>query len=131
MKILVILQCAYGTTERRRQQLQQKELWLQGLWNSHTGRRLKRMLPETDNIEIINSTPEIGNESSACFLPDLDYIQTQIASYSPDKILACGKVAQAALAQLSISYIAAPHPAWRQLSNAQVDSIRITLSACV
>ena len=124
MKILVVLQCAYGTTAQRRKELQQKELWLQGLWNSHTGRRLRNMLPDNAIIDIINSTPRIGSKSSDYFPPNLEYIQTKIDIYSPDKILACGNVAQEALSKLNIAYISAPHPAWRQLSNIKISEIK-------
>jgi hypothetical protein len=129
MRLLVVLQCAYGTTARRRRQLQKRRLWLAGLWNSHTGRRLRQMLPEISGVEItvINASPQIGRESRAAFPPDGEYIQRQIARYNPDYILGCGHVAQRGLAELGIEYIPVPHPAWRGLTQAQTDAIRARL----
>jgi len=129
MKILIILQCAYGVTAKRRKQLKNKDMWLYGLWTSHTGRRLQNMIPEGVDVEIINSTPRIGETSSDCFQPDLFYIKQHVAVIIPDVILACGKVAQTACEKLQLDYIAAPHPAWRQLSNIQIDNIREQLSS--
>ena len=128
MKLLVILQCAYGTNRRRRRQLKIRKLWLKGLWNSHTGRRLKKMLPDNIIVEVINSTPKIGNASNACFPAESVYIAGWLECFEPDVILACGRVAQEALETLGIKHIAAPHPAWRQLSNKQIDEIRNTIA---
>jgi hypothetical protein len=126
-KLLVVLQCAYGTSKRRRRQLEIRKLWLKALWSSHTGRRLKKMLPDNVIVEVINSTPRIGDISSACFPAESVYIAGWIECFEPDIILACGKVAQNALEELGIKYIPSPHPAWRQLSNEQIDKIRSTI----
>jgi hypothetical protein len=123
-KLLVVLQCAYGTTKRRRRQLRIRKLWLKGLWNSYTGKRLKKMIPEGMEVEVINSTPKIGDVSSACFSAEPEYIAGWIESFEPDLILACGKVATGALEYMGIEHISVPHPAWRHLTNEQVNEIR-------
>ena len=116
VKLLVVLQCAYGNTKKRRRQLKKRRLWLKGLWDSHTGKRLKEMLPDNMDYQVINSTPKIGDRSDAVFPPDPVYIQAWVECYEPDYILACGKVAQEALEELGLEFFRAPHPAWRLLS---------------
>ena len=123
--ILVILQCAYGKTRRRRKQLKKRRLWLKGLWRSHTGKRLNGMLPIKYNVRVINSTPEIGESVSACFEPDKEYIQKEIEDSAPRVILACGKIAQEGIKEVDdIPVIYAPHPAWRALTNEKIDEVR-------
>lgn len=97
MKLLVVLQCAYGTTSKLRRQLGKERLWLRALWTSHTGRVLKTMIPDCCIIHIINSSNHIGKVSKACFPPDINYIREEVKEINPDVILACGKVAQQGL----------------------------------
>ena len=126
-KLLVILQNAYGVTEKRRKQLTSERLWLYALWKSQTGRRLKEMLPSNFNIKIINASEQIGCYSSALFPPDKNYLRTKIDEFQPNVILACGRIAQQGLKALNISYTAGPHPAWRLLSKIKTEEIKLTL----
>lgn len=82
------------------------------------------MLPENIEVEVINSTPKIGDVSSACFFPEPEYIAGWIEFFEPDLIIACGKIAQGALEYMGIEHIPTPHPAWRHLSNENVVEIR-------
>lgn len=122
--LLVVLQCAYGNTEERRRQLEDRTLWLYGLWHSHTGRRLKEMIPAGYKVVPINASPKIGKQPDAKFAPDLIHIKMWITWTRPDVILGCGNVAQEALNEIDVQYISAPHPAWRQLSKADTREIR-------
>ena len=126
-KLLVILQNAYGVTEKRRKQLTTERLWLHGLWNSQTGKRLKEMLPSDLNIKIINASPKIGCYADALFPPDKKYLRHNINEFQPDVILACGRIAQQGMNVLDMPYMAAPHPAWRLLSKIKTEEIKLTL----
>ena len=126
-KLLVILQNAYGVTEKRRKQLTTERLWLCGLWNSQTGKRLKEMLPSNLNIKIINASQKIGCYADAQFPPDKKYLKNNISEFQPDVILACGRIAQQGMDALNIPYMAVPHPAWRLLSKIKTKEIKSTL----
>jgi len=124
LKLLVVLQCAYGTTLKLRRQLGKESLWLRALWMSHTGRVLKTMIPNYCVTRIINSSNYIGEVSKACFPPNITYIQEKIKEINPDVILACGKVAQKGLREIGVPFIEAPHPAWRSLTKEQRQRVR-------
>lgn len=124
-RVLIVLQCAYGVTERQRQRLADNKTWLEELWASHTGKRLRAMLPEAGyEVRIVNASPQIGSEAGACFPPDLAHLRAVIEEEAPDLILACGEVARRGLDALGVCYVAAPHPAWRALSCEEADRIR-------
>jgi len=113
--LLVILQNAWRANGERYSHKQ----WLEALWNSHTGRRLRNILPETPHtLYVANASPEIGKESSSMFPADIGYIKRQIARVSPDVIVACGQVASNAITEIAPDAICitAPHPAWRAYS---------------
>ena len=123
MKVLVVLQCAYGDTERRREEISDRDVWLAGLWKSYSGKRLKEMLPDEYDCIIINSTEEIGCDSAAIYPPDLEYIESWVNKTSPDIIVGCGKIAQRGLLDLGVEFVSAPHPAWRMLSKEKTAQI--------
>ena len=125
--ILVVLQNAY----REKGEYVDREEWLERLWLSHTGRRLKTMLPEGVDFYIDNATPEIGKTSDSCFPADAQHLKMVIDTVRPEIILACGLVAQAGLEALGYAYVAAPHPAWRQLKRSHCEWIRIQLERMV
>lgn len=119
--ILFILQNAYQSDKH---QFKNEEEWSRELANSHTGRRLKEMIPDGMEYRVINSTPMIGNNPDSCYTPDLAHIKKLVAEIKPDVICACGKNAQKGCEELGIDFIPAPHPAWRQLSKKCSSSIR-------
>ena len=125
--ILVILQCAYYLDGKPRNRV----AWLQGLEHSHTGKRLKEMLPTGIDYYVINASQEIGSSSDALFPPDNKYIKHTIEHISPTIILACGKVAQAAVdeIELDIPIIKTYHPAFRGLSKDMTKSINECIQA--
>jgi len=111
-KLLVILQNAYGVEKGYIPSLKRKSFI-----NSHTGRRLKEVLPKGVNCKIINSNPSIGSNADSCFVPDTAYVEKKVAEIKPHVILACGqnakKVVNTTMANV-IVYM--PHPAYRALS---------------
>jgi hypothetical protein len=122
--LLVVLQCAYGSTEKRRRQLEDRTLWLYGLWHSHTGGRLKEMIPDGYKVVPINATPKIGKHPNARFSADPSYISDWIERVEPDVVLGCGLVARSGLDALGVDYVPAPHPAWRQFSKEDALAVR-------
>jgi hypothetical protein len=86
------------------------------------------MIPDGVRINVVNASPKIGDDPSARFGADLPHLKKVIDDFQPDKILACGNVAQAAMIDLGQEYVAAPHPAWRFLSKKMTADIKQQLS---
>ena len=129
MKILVILQCAWYHNGNARK----RQTWEKGLWRSHTGRRLRKMLPDSDNlvVTVINSTGEIGTRPQAILPADLTHISNWLNEVVPDLVISFGVIAHGALSKMGIAHIAVTHPAWRQLGTEQVKQIRADLEHVV
>jgi len=123
--ILFVLQNAY-TSEKH--QFSNYEEWGAELLNSHTGRRLKEMIPDGAEYTVINASGNIGDNPNSCYLADTDYIKSFVVKLKPDAICACGKIAQDGCRNLGYEFVEAPHPAWRQLSKDESDRIRNILS---
>ncbi len=119
--ILFILQNAY---QSEKHQFKNDEEWSRELANSHTGRRLKEMIPEGMEYKVINSSPIIGNCADSSYNADLTQIDKLGKQIVPDMICACGKTAQKGCEELGLDFIPAPHPAWRQLSKKCSSNIR-------
>jgi hypothetical protein len=122
--ILFILQNAY---QSEKHQFKNDEEWSRELANSHTGRRLKEMIPEGKEYRVINSSPMIGDCADSCYVADTEHIEKLVNKINPTIICACGKVAQKGCMKLGLFFISAPHPAWRQMSKQQSGSIKQTL----
>ena len=120
MKILYVLQNAYRS---ERYGFRNREEWYEDLARSHSGRRLKEMIPVGHEIYVINATPEIGDRASSCYPPDIGYIHEQIAEIEPDVICGCGRMAIAGLEEVGVEFIRAPHPAWRALSKEHTQAV--------
>lgn len=119
--ILFILQNAYRSEKH---QFTNNDEWSRELLHSHTGRRLKEMIPEGYEYNVINSSPNIGNNSSSIYIADPQYIKTLVNKIKPDIIIACGRIAQDGCTELGLQYISAPHPAWRCLSKEITNNIK-------
>jgi ABC-type Fe3+-hydroxamate transport system substrate-binding protein len=126
MHILVILQNAYGVPPGYIPSYDKPSFR-----NCHTGRRLRRALPETAEISIINSNPQVGEKADSYFKPDYEYVKNKFDELKPDVILACGTNGKKILETLefNIPAIHMPHPAYRALTNKLLDEIRIRLDA--
>ena len=119
--ILFILQNAYRSEKH---QFKNEEEWSRELANSHTGRRLKEMIPEDKEYKVINSSNIIGDNPDSCYEADTEHIKKLVNEINPIVICACGKVAQKGCADLGLIFIPAPHPAWRQMSKKQSSAIK-------
>jgi len=123
--VLVVLQNAWFEDGRRRDRRE----WLAGLWASHTGRRLEKMLPQGVRVEVINASTEVGAEASSSFPADLVHIRRRIETYEPRVVLGCGKIACDALAEMGVEHVRAPHPAWRALTTTRVIAVNVEISS--
>ncbi len=122
--LLVILQNAW----RKSGEEFTREQWLDALWASHTGKRLKEMLPDCKYV-VINASKSVGANSSSYYPAEPAHIKECIEKYKPTHILACGKVATSGCEMLSLPHISVPHPAYRALSKEITSTIRARLSA--
>lgn len=120
--VLCVLQNAW--CDPKRPIWRSEKEWVRRLWLSHTGRRLKRMLPDSVLAVCINSTKKIGTTTRQTFAPDIKHIQAAYWQYRPQLVVGFGRIAQAGLTAAGIAHIAAPHPAWRQLSIAGEQQVR-------
>jgi hypothetical protein len=120
-KLLVVLQNAYGVEEGYVPSFDKPSFF-----NSHTGRRLREVMPPGAKVEIVNASPLVGDRADSCFAPDWQYVDSVIRKTKPTVILACGKMAQKAMASIdtSIPVIEMPHPAYRLLSKKMTRSYR-------
>lgn len=123
--ILFILQNAY-TSEKH--PFKNEVEWGRELLRSHTGRRLREMIPENVEFKVINASASIGDNPNSLFNGDSKHISKQLKKIKPDIIVACGKVAQQICCDMEIKYMPVPHPAWRQLSKRETSEIRNYLS---
>ena len=119
--VIFILQNAYKSNKH---QFKNEDEWGKELANSHTGRRLKEMMPEGIEYKVINSSAMIGNNPNSCYNADLRYIKKFVEEMKPSTICACGRIAQKGCTELGLDFIPAPHPAWRQLSKRCSNNIK-------
>lgn len=120
MTLLIILQNAYGLRADT-----PLPVWDRLLWRSYTGKRLKEMLPdEVADYTVTNASKMIGQDAGSVCPPDKEHIRSMIEFAQPRVILACGKIAQQALTEMGVEFIAAPHPAWRMLTKEMTAAIR-------
>ena len=119
--ILFILQNAYISDKHL---FTNEQEWSQELEKSHTGRRLKEMIPEGKEYKVINSSNMIGDCADSYYEADLKHIKNLVKQINPTVICACGKVAQKGCTELGLFFIPAPHPAWRQMSKKQSSAIK-------
>lgn len=127
--ILVLLQNAYYPGGCKRPM--NRRLWLWLLWRSHTGKRLKEMLPEGLEYYVDEANPKIGEHADACFPADLTHLSRLLDTVHPTLILACGRIAQEGCRKLDVPFMSVPHPAWRFLSKETTAEIRRKLETMV
>jgi hypothetical protein len=119
--ILFILQNAYTSVKHR---FTNNIEWSRELSLSHTGRRLKEMIPNGMEFKVINASKNIGDNPNSSFKADIKHIKQSVTKIKPTIICAYGKIAQEGCIELDLFFIKAPHPAWRQLSKKQTGEIR-------
>jgi hypothetical protein len=100
--------------------------WLAALHDSRTGRRLARIWPApARGVWFDNTTPAVAPAASVCLPPDLDHLRGVIRRTRPRLVVACGAQAARAVQPLwDGQLICMPHPCYRCLSNAHLDTIR-------
>lgn len=121
IKILFVLQNAYKSDKYN---FKNEQEWHRDLDRSHTGRRLKEMIPDGVDAYVINSSPIIGETPGSCFKADENYLKNKITEINADFVCGCGKIAQDGLGKTGIKFIALPHPAWRALSKDHTSYIK-------
>lgn len=101
--------------------------WLRALERSRSGQRLRVLLDDFDLCE--NTTPLVGATPDSVIAPDTAHILSIIKARKPTVLVACGKQAEAALAQLwDGALLAVPHPAHRLLTDGLYREARLLLS---
>jgi hypothetical protein len=118
---MVILQNAYGVEEGYVPSFDRESFR-----NCHTGRRLRRAIPDSISTRIINANPNIGDTSGSFFPPNGEYVKRNIDKIKPDIILACGVSAKKAIDSINVDVpvIKMPHPAYRALTNKTLDEVK-------
>lgn len=127
-RILFVLQNAYRSTKY---DFNNYSEWSEDLLRSHSGKRLKEMIPEGASFSVINSSPKIGDCADSFFPADSKYLNAMINKIKPDIICACGVEARNGLNTLGIRFVSAPHPAWRRLSKKETSRIREILRSSI
>ena len=123
--ILFILQNAYKSDKHP---FTNNEEWSRELLRSHTGRRLKEMIPDGVQYRVINASEEIGDNPDSIFKGNIDHVSLWIKQLKPDTVVACGRIAQQICCDMKLKYMSVPHPAWRQLSKRETLEIKTYLS---
>ena len=124
--ILFILQNAYRSDKHP---FTNDAEWSRELLRSHTGRRLKEMIPTGVQYKVINASEEIGDNPDSVFEGNTKHVSLWIKKLKPDIVVACGRVAQRTVSNLVINYVPVPHPAWRRLSKTDTTRIRLSLAS--
>lgn len=130
--LLVVLQCPWkrGTLTRWH-----PSVWRRELRASRTGRRLfSEVIPLSRyRVRFVNANPTLAETPDGIFPPDLSHLRRQIRRARPSVILACGRVAERALALIArdsceliagAALLAMPHPASRGLSRVTTAAVR-------
>ncbi len=127
-RVLFVLQNAWRRSAKPGEtEWLHEKVWLRLLWRSMTGKRLREMIPDGIDFEVVNATLRIGDRAAATFPADRLLMLARLRSRRPDLVVLCGKVAQE-LTMIVGAYgypcILAPHPAWRALPKTQTAEIR-------
>ena len=80
MRVLYILQNGYRSEKYNYRNLQE---WSEELMRSHSGKRLNEMIPEGCEYFVINSTPEVGENSESYLPPKPNYVMDWIDKVKP------------------------------------------------
>lgn len=132
------LYAEHGTTPEGRAKLNAMLLFLKSL----TGRRLKSAFGEELCNKIIweEASKDVGSVASHCPDPDPQHIKQCIEHFSPDIVLAFGKVAQSGVSSacgdmiINFRYFEGPHPAARHATvisdlKAMADDVKSRIEA--
>jgi hypothetical protein len=108
----------YARNPGRREALNKRFLFAK----SFTGRRLRAAFGELcDEIVWEETSPEIGDKSSAEFPPDAEHIQRVLDKHQPDLVLLFGRNALKGVSPLwTGATVCFPHPAARTLKPSEI-----------
>jgi hypothetical protein len=113
VKVVIFLQNAWSPLYAGR--TWPRDSWLRALVSSRSGQRLQHLVDDWNECE--NTTPHVGPTPDSVIPPDRAHILDILATRKPDVVIACGKQAERALAQLWPGpMLAVPHPAHRLLT---------------
>lgn len=127
MKVLYVLQNAWRNGAKPGERDWDGPTWLRALWRSQTGKRLREMIPDGIEYEVVNASPFVGSRAWNVFAADCVLMHSRMRRIRPDLVVLCGKVAQElapVVGQYNTPHLDAPHPAWRRLSKAETADIR-------
>lgn len=126
--VLFVLQNSWRKGAKSGEQtIGRERVWMRLLWRSQTGKRLREMIPDGINFDVVNASPFVGRQSFAVFAADSLMMHARMQRLRPVLVVLCGKVAQGlaqVVEQYERPYIRVPHPASRQLSKAETARIR-------
>jgi hypothetical protein len=104
-----------------------RDLWLEALWRSRTGKRLKVFKDHLEKISkrgevwelwFDNTTEIVGDCPSSVVPPNPKHIREVLLQQRPNYIIAFGKQAEKALINFTTTpLLILPHPTWRVLTN--------------
>ncbi len=133
-RVLVVLQNAWRRNARPGQVSwslvypeRSRQLWERALWRSHTGKRLKGMLPENCEVRVGEASPKVANNPRDVFPMEPAHVRQQVEEWKPDVALLLGKEAQKAkvlVEGMGVRVVVGPHPAYRLLSKAMAAEVR-------
>lgn len=104
--------------------------WLIALWRSHTGCRLRSILPEGHEIVICEASPRVGATSGKTFAMEPDHVIMELHRHGPGLVVLLGREAQRALSLCGeLPVVVGPHPAWRGLTKASAAVIQSEIQA--
>lgn len=124
---MVILQNAYGVEEGYEPSFDKDSFR-----NCHTGRRLRKAIPDNVDTHIINANPNIGDNPDSYFAPQVEHVRKRYKEIKPDIILACGNSAKQAIDSIDVDVpvIKMPHPAYRALKDRTLYYVKGRIRNC-
>ncbi len=114
--LLVILQNPYKKGELCKGWSRKR--WEKEFATSHTHTRLMEAIPEGINYCVTNASRVLADTPDEVMDADIPHLRRQINYHAPRVILACGRIAQAAIDFIrpNVPVVKMYHPAYRALS---------------
>ena len=127
--VLFVLQNAWrrGAKDGEREDQHSDRVWKRLLWRSQTGKRLREMIPDGIEYEVVNASLSVGSRSRATFAADCMLMHSRMKRIKPALVVLCGKVAQElvpVVKDYGTPFVAVPHPAWPRLPKTATANVR-------
>lgn len=121
-RVLVVLQNAYDKGELAKGYSYRR--WLKEMERSRVGQRLECIFRSLWLPHYVNTTPLIGAGPNARLPVNLAHMRRAFNRVQPTLVMACGKQAESACAELwAGDLVAIPHPAYRVLTNLLLEEV--------